>query len=69
MKVVVQVRTSVLVVVELKVERRGPQDPRRPAACEVNGGPVGQGIELEGDVSSGNSAAFQMAVNGRAGSA
>jgi len=69
-KIVVQVKESVLVVVEIKVE--GPEDTEpdaspAPTACLVNGGKVGHGIELEGDVSSGAYAAFKMAVNGRAG--
>lgn len=68
-KIVVQVKESVLVVVEIKVEGTGPVASPSPAAsaCMLNGGRVGQGIELEGDVSSGTYAAFKMAVNGRAG--
>jgi hypothetical protein len=67
-KVVVQVRASVLVVVEVKVEGGMlAGSPSPTAACMMNGGQVGQGIELEGDVSSGTSASFKMAVNGRAG--
>ena len=69
-KIVVQVKDSVLVVVEIKVEgaepTASPSPASTPAACVVDGGRVGQGIELEGDVSSGTSAAFKMAVNGRA---
>jgi hypothetical protein len=56
-KLVVQVKNSVLVVVEIKVDGAGPV---------VSGGTVGQGIELEGDVTGGTSTAFKMAVNGRA---
>jgi len=67
-KVVVQVKASVLVVVEVKVNGATPKGSPTPAsACMINGGTVGQGIELEGDVSSGTSAAFKLAVSGRAG--
>jgi hypothetical protein len=69
-KLVVQVKNSVLVVVEIKVETGGtapsPSPTPTPSACFINGGTVGQGIELEGDVTGGTSAAFKMAVNGRA---
>jgi len=69
-KLVVQVKNSVLVVVEIKVETGGtaasPSPTPTSSACWVNGGTVGQGIELEGDVTGGTSAAFKMAVNGRA---
>jgi len=69
-KIVVQVKDSVLVVVEIKVE--GPESSTRPSptptssACFLNGGTVGQGIELEGDVSSVTPLGFKLAVNGRA---
>ena len=69
-KLVVQVKNSVLVVVEIKVETGGtaasPSPTPTTSACWVNGGTVGQGIELEGDVTGGTSTAFKMAVNGRA---
>lgn len=71
-KVVVQVKDSVLAVVEIKVE--GAQPTASPGAtpapvastCMLNGGTVGQGIELEGDVSSVTPIGFKLAVNGRA---
>jgi hypothetical protein len=68
-KVVVQVKASALVVVEIEVDGVSPVARPSPAAavCMVNGGRVGEGIELEGDVGSGTSAAFEMVVNGRAG--
>jgi hypothetical protein len=71
-KIVVQVKDSVLVVVEIKVEGPDDTDPdpspsSGSTACLVNGGKVGQGIELEGDVTSGTYAAFKIAVSGRAG--
>jgi hypothetical protein len=69
-KLVVQVKNSVLVVVEIKVETGGtaasPSPTPTSSACFINGGTVGQGIELEGDVTGGTFAAFKMAVNGRA---
>jgi hypothetical protein len=67
-KVVVQVRDSVLVVIEVKVDGTTPTASPSPttAACMLNGGTAGQGIELEGNVSSGTSAGFKIAVNGRA---
>jgi hypothetical protein len=63
-KIVVQVKDSILVVIEIKVESPEPVGSPSPATCIISGGKVGQGIELEGDVSSGTSAAFKMAVNG-----
>jgi hypothetical protein len=71
-KIVVQVQDSVLVVVEIKVESPEDSEPDPSAspdstACLVNGGKLGQGVQIEGNVTSGAYAAFQMAVNGRAG--
>jgi hypothetical protein len=70
-KLVVQVKNSVLVVVEIKVDAAGPVASSSPSptssACMVNGGTVGQDIELEGDANSVTSAGFKLAVNGRAG--
>jgi hypothetical protein len=63
-KIVVQVKNSTLVVVEITVESPEPAGSPNPSACIVNGGIVGQGIELEGNVSSGTYASFEMAVNG-----
>jgi hypothetical protein len=66
--IVVQVKASALVVVEIKVDGGSPTANPSPAAsaCMVNGGTVGQGIELEGDVSSVTPVGFKLAVNGRA---
>jgi hypothetical protein len=61
-KIVVQIKDSVVVVVDLKVE--GPDEDGTPGTCAVSGGKVGQGIELEGNVSSGTWAQFDMLVNG-----
>src|SRR5512134_309782 len=59
-KIVVQVTGSAVVVIEIKVEN--PESPDDPS-CAINGGKVGQGIELEGNVNSGNAASFLMTVN------
>ncbi len=60
-KIVVQVKDSALHVVQIKVE--GP-DGDESGTCTIAGGKVGQGIELEGEVSSGDSAKFEMKVGG-----
>jgi hypothetical protein len=65
--IVVQVENSVLVVVDIKIEASDPSTPPSGSdSCGVNGGNVGQGIELQGDVESGSSAAFKLSVSGRA---
>jgi hypothetical protein len=64
-KIVVQVTAGTLVVVEIKVDSTTPGTTPATSSCVVNGGTVGQGIELEGDVSFGTSGAFKMTVNGR----
>jgi hypothetical protein len=70
-KIVVQVKNSVLVLIEIKVESpgSGPGPSPSPAAgaCLINGGKVGQGIELEGNVASGDEKAFQMSAAGATG--
>jgi hypothetical protein len=68
-KIVVQVKDSVLVLVEIKVEAGGsaPGPSPSPASCLVNGGKVGQGIELEGNVASGDYKAFAMSAAGASG--
>jgi hypothetical protein len=66
-KIVVQVTGSTIVVVELKVEGRDSEKPASSSSCGVNGASLGQGLELEGNVSSGNSSAFKLSANGRAG--
>jgi hypothetical protein len=68
-KIVVQVQDSALVVIDIKVEASDPSatpPPTSGGSCGVNGGTVGQGIELEGNVQSGSSSSFKLAVNGRA---
>jgi hypothetical protein len=64
-KVVVQLKANQLVVVE--IDGADPNQTPTAAACDVNGGLVGRGIELEGAVSSGAFPSFQMSVNGRSG--
>lgn len=66
-KIVVQVTAGQLIVVEIKVEDGSGSNTTNTSSCSVNGGTVGQKIELEGNVESGSSAAFKMSVNGRAG--
>jgi hypothetical protein len=68
-KIVVQVKDSTLVLVEIKVEGpdTGTQPSPSPSTCLVNGGKVGAGIELEGNVASGDSTAFTMSAAGANG--
>ncbi len=64
-KVTVKVEASDLVVVKIKIDA---PDGSAKASCVINGGRTGQGIELEGTVSSGSWDLFNMTVNGgRAG--
>jgi hypothetical protein len=67
-KIVVQVQGSALVVIDIKIETSDPTTPPTSGggSCSVNGGNVGQGIELEGNVVSGSSSSFKLSVNGRA---
>ncbi len=61
-KIVVQVQGSTVVVIELKVDES--ETERSTANCIINGGRVGESIELEGEVASGSVASFRMRVNG-----
>ncbi len=65
-KIVVQIQVSGVIVVDIKIEGKTGTDSAgtTTATCLINGGKVGSGIELEGDVSSGTYSAFEMAVNG-----
>jgi hypothetical protein len=65
-KIVVQIQVSGVIVVDIKIEGQNGTDSggTTTATCLISGGKVGSGIELEGDVSSGAYAAFEMAVNG-----
>jgi hypothetical protein len=66
-KVVVQVRDSALVLIEIKVEGPEPSSSVSPTACIINGGRVTQGIELEGNVIQGNATSFTMSAAGATG--
>ncbi len=69
-KIVVQVQGASVVVVEVKVENEneddGDHDGDDDAAtgCMIEGGKVGRGIELEGNVESGTSTDFKMSLDG-----
>jgi hypothetical protein len=66
-KIVVQVKAAELVVVQIEVNGADQGSTPGTSSCSVNGGKLGQGIELEGNVSSGTFPTFQMSVNGRSG--
>lgn len=77
--VVVQITTTTVIVVKIEVngtdttetetDNQSPGDST-PKTCAIDGGRVGDRIELEGSISSAAGATFQMAVNGqRSGSA
>ena len=69
-KIVVQVKDKTLVLVEIKVEEdtdSGSEPPPSQSSCLVNGGKVGAGIELEGNVASGDYKAFTMSAAGATG--
>ncbi len=66
-KITVKVQASQLVLVDIRIE--APDGSEAPSSCVVNGGQKGQGIQLEGTVTSGAWDLFNMTVNGgRAGS-
>jgi len=68
--VVVKVTGNNVVLVSLKMGDGPDQVADAPGqgnnnkACMIEGGKVGRGIELEGNVESGNSAHFKLTVNG-----
>ena len=65
-KVTVKIEASHVVLLNVKIE--APEGSPTASTCVVNGGRKGQGIELEGTVSSGSWEQFNMTVNGgRAG--
>jgi hypothetical protein len=72
-KVVVEIKDSKLVVIEIKVEggaSPAPGPTATPVACLVNGGKVNEGIELEGNVSASkpaSAASFAMTAAGATG--
>jgi hypothetical protein len=65
-KIVVQVTTTTVVLINLDLgdghENDNNNEP--PATCMVEGGRVGQHVELEGTVDSGTSSSFKLKVNG-----
>jgi hypothetical protein len=61
-KVTVKVEASHVVLLDVKIE--APDGSATASTCVINGGRKGQGIELEGSVTSGNSDLFNMTVNG-----
>jgi hypothetical protein len=68
-KITIQVQTTgqttTIIVVEIKIdEKDGGDTTTTTKTCLISGGTVGSGIELEGNVSSGNATSFKMAVNG-----
>ena len=64
-KITVTVTGTTVVVTEIVVEdKTETTGGATTAACFVAGGKVGQGIELEGRVASGNAQAFGLEVNG-----
>jgi hypothetical protein len=65
-KVVVKVTGNHVVVVSIDMGDEPADNPSQgnDKACMIEGGKVGRGIELEGNVESGNSAHFKMIVNG-----
>jgi hypothetical protein len=60
-------------VLALEIKLQGDEDDDgdddRQQTCLINGGKVGQGIELEGKVAGGGSAGFQLRVQGNRASA
>jgi hypothetical protein len=66
-KVVVQKKGAVIVLVDLELDD-GDDDDEADSTCMIHGGRVPDGIELEGDVVSGDSTGFEMLVNGNRGS-
>jgi hypothetical protein len=69
-KVVLQIAESKVTVIEIKVETGTTETTTStPDTCIIEGGKVGRGIELEGNVDSGAFAAFKLKVNGNRGSA
>jgi hypothetical protein len=65
-KVTVKIEASHVVLLDMNIE--APEASPTASTCVINGGRKGQGIELEGTVSSGTWQQFNMTVNGgRAG--
>ena len=69
-KIVVQITQGSVILVNITFDTGTEKDNVDASkTCIINGGKVSQGIELEGNVASGNSSSFKLEVNGnRAGS-
>lgn len=70
-KIVVQVTQGSVVLVDIKFDTGNANDNNNDSGgndgnktCMIEGGKVGQGIELEGNVASGNGSSFKLQVNG-----
>jgi len=69
-RIVVSVAENSVVLVEIETDDDSThgEDPGAgkdtPKACMIEGGKVGSGIELEGNVESGSSSQFRLRVNG-----
>jgi hypothetical protein len=64
-KIVVQITGGTVILVNITFDNETDSDNNDASkTCIINGGKVAQGIELEGNVASGNSSSFKMDVNG-----
>lgn len=66
-KIVVQITQGTVILVNITFDTGTESDSSGSDAsktCIISGGKVAQGIELEGNVASGNSSSFKMDVNG-----
>jgi hypothetical protein len=67
-KITVQIESSQLVVIEIKVDTDDDDDGAPTTnGCFINGGKVGRDIELEGQFASGAGDLFTMLINGGRG--
>ena len=62
-KIVVQITVTTVVLINLEIDDQ-ENDDDASKTCLINGGKMGKKIELEGNVDSGNAAAFKMKING-----
>jgi hypothetical protein len=63
-KIVVKKEDTVIVLVDLQLDDNDDTDDDANATCLIEGGRVGDRIELEGKVTSGGSTSFRMTTNG-----
>lgn len=77
-KIVVQITPDGVILIEIKIEGEIGEPSPNPSpspssspttggSCMINGGRAGDGIELEGDVASGNNQSFKLSVNRASG--